>query len=181
MNKVWRRILAVFISLLGVAAIGSIFVFGSVACIIVGTLVLIAGVALFQTADEAGYNANTGIAKMVEDAGALTLEEILSALNSLDTPFGKAWLGRVKLVRQPCIIFGPGADGSFVYIRRRARGVVISQCTSDFWLASTAPGLNEALFDAPEESRESTPWRFSADADALVNELYGRISRLAGR
>ena len=82
----------------------------------------------------------------------------------------------MKLIRSKCIIFGPGYDGSFVYIRKKRGCIYITQCTSDFWLKSKAenPYLDKQV-DTGNSTK--TPWKFSGDADELTGKLYRRICK----
>lgn len=180
MQKLLRRTAAVAVSLAGTFAICSVFVFGRIYLIVIGTVVLIIGVALWQTADQAGYNSTVGIAKLIEGT-KLSLDEIFRELDGLDTPFGRAWMGRVKLLARPSIIFGPGKDGSFVYIYKKRRGILISQCTSSFWLRSAPYELNEITPESDASPVVGGIKGFSGDAHALVNELYARISGMEKR
>ena len=177
MRKFWRRLLGAALSLLGLLLICSVFLIGKVFVIVLGTLVLIVGVAFWQTADQAGYNRSTGIARMVEGAN-VSLEELYGSLEHLDTPFGMARYGGVKLLRRPCILFGPGADGSFVYLYVKRGNVFLSQCSSAFWLKE-APKPGDAQSGEGASFTDESFWHFSDSANALVNQLYTRIDALA--
>ena len=69
MRKIRRRIFGVLVMLAGLALIVCVCFIESYFMIILGTIVLIIGVALWQTADEAGYNEIAGgVGKIIDNA-----------------------------------------------------------------------------------------------------------------
>ncbi len=83
--------------------------------IVVGTLVLIVGIAIFMMGSPADYNAMTDGMTMIGFDRKRKIEEFYEAFKEIKTPLGSAWLGRFYSSPYDSMIFGPDDRGQFIY------------------------------------------------------------------
>ena len=180
MNKAVKRIIAVIVSLGGFAMIALVLISENILYAVLGTVVLIIGVAIWNMSDQQSYNSSNDIGKMIEKTGGLSIEDVYRQVSRIDTPYGRAWLGKVKLLKTPCIIVGPGLDDSFVYIYKKHDNIYISQCISSFWLNVSEEELSKHRIAKTSEAHNSVKNSsgFSQDAAALINWFYEHISSM---
>ena len=83
--------------------------------VVVGTEVLILGIALLIMSSPDGYNAYMNTGAILSFERACTIEEFHEAYKNIGTPLGSAWLG--MLSGRSSMIFGPDKTGLFIYLR----------------------------------------------------------------
>lgn len=92
--------------------------------IIVGTVVLIIGVAVFMMGTPKDYNSMTDTYIMIGMDRARKIEEFYEAFKNVQTPLGSAWLGTFYTSIYKNMIFGPDTRGQYVYFYLSDRGNV---------------------------------------------------------
>ncbi|WP_319583537.1 hypothetical protein [uncultured Pseudodesulfovibrio sp.] len=88
------------------------------------TLLLIASITCLQFACTSLYNSMNDMVKMVSNPKQIGLDAVFDAFKELDTALGQAWIGKVKTIRNKVIIFGPNADGEYIYIDTFGKGSI---------------------------------------------------------
>lgn len=83
--------------------------------IVMGTIVLIVGVAVFMMGAPEDYNTMTDAGIMVGMDKHREIREFYEAFKEVQTPLGSAWLGRFYSSPYENIVFGPDSRGQFVY------------------------------------------------------------------
>ena len=78
-------------------------------------LSLVAGATLLVMASDKSYNSSMDNMKRLDGVGHIPIEKFFEAFANLDTPLGKPWLGKIKLSRRPCIIWGPNRAHEYIY------------------------------------------------------------------
>lgn len=81
---------------------------------VIATLFLIGGFTLYIMASSKTYNDTLDTIKRVDGVGDTTIEEIYHALEDLETSLGKAWMGGIVSISQPCIIWGPNQNEELI-------------------------------------------------------------------
>ena len=92
--------------------------------IVVGTVVLIIGIAVFMMGSPADYNSMTDVGKMIGFDRKYKIEEVYEAFKEIQTPLGSAWLGRFYSSPYDTLIYGPDDRGQFIYFYLSGRGDV---------------------------------------------------------
>jgi len=120
------------------------------------TLLLIGSITCLQFACTSLYNSMNDMVKMVTNPKEVGLDAVFEAFKELDTALGKPWIGKVKPIRNNVIIFGPNADGEYVYIDTFGKGSInvafnaipsyIRPRKEDEWRLEAAP-VPETLAD----------------------------------
>lgn len=113
MKKIACRIVSVLLLL---AALGVIIDSQETFSIIIFTLLLIGGYALWLFSSSKGYNENADMNKMVEMPHR-SLQDICRDLQAIDTPLGSPWLCQITAgpLHKDAIVFGPNEADEFVY------------------------------------------------------------------
>lgn len=150
--------------------------------VIIATLVLIAGLALWMMALPTSYNEAVDGAKMLTCPAGLDMDALCRGLETLDTPLGTPYLANVKFVKGKSLVFGPDSDGTFIYLYKTADG-------RRMYMAVNPIGefVQEALtkrLRAPYELRADEATQAAnggvvyeeTDPDALLDELFSVVS-----
>ena len=93
--------------------------------VIVPTIVLIIGAALWLAASPKAYNAAVNGVKMLSCPAELTVEKLADDIAALDSPLGTPYLARIKLVPGKALVFGPDGGGEYLYIYKNAEGALL--------------------------------------------------------
>ena len=84
--------------------------------ITIATILIIAGVSIWVTSTPESYNSVSSDAVMMIGMGQpKKIEDIYEAYKNVETPFGSAWLGKFYTMRQKAMVFGPNAQGEYLY------------------------------------------------------------------
>ncbi len=100
---------------------------------IAGTLLLIQGITAWSVSDANTYNAHMDGMKQVPSMCS-PLDEVFRAFERVETPLGFPWMGKVRSIDDPCIIYGPTQAGSFLYCWYYSGEFVVSECDDESWL-----------------------------------------------
>ena len=92
--------------------------------IVVGTVLLIIGIAVFMMGSPSEYNEMTDGAAMITLDSPRKIEEFYEAFKNIKTPLGSGWLGRFYTSPYTSLIFGPDDRGQFLYFWLSGDGVV---------------------------------------------------------
>ena len=84
--------------------------------IAVSTCLWIVGLALCMMASPKRTNAALDTQKMVE-LPKMPIESLCKALQDVPTPLGRPWLCKIFSIKQPVLVYGPDARGSYIYAR----------------------------------------------------------------
>ncbi|WP_461207884.1 LURP-one-related/scramblase family protein [Clostridium sp. DL1XJH146] len=84
--------------------------------IVIATCALIACVVVWQYRSQETYNSWNDTIKMIFNTNKTSIDNIYEAFKSMDTVLGKPWIGKIKTVKENCIIFGPNAEGEYIYV-----------------------------------------------------------------
>lgn len=146
--------------------------------IIVPTLVIIVGVALWLAASPKAYNAAVEGVRMLSCPAELTVEKLAGDIAALDSPLGTPYLARIKFVPGKSLVFGPDSEGEYLYIYKNAQGAplylaanpesaFIEECLTKPLRAPYEPRPGETgdelIIDRP-------------DTDTLLDELTDAVS-----
>ncbi|MBQ9459971.1 MAG: hypothetical protein IJU66_08585 [Oscillospiraceae bacterium] len=126
--------------------------------IITATLLLIEGAAAWMLSDAKTYNASMDGMKQVPSMTS-PIDEVFRAFEHVETPLGFPWMGKVRSIDDPCIIYGPTRAGSFLYCWYHVGEFTVSECDSVSWL------------DEAEARRHMVETSWDRDADEL-GQLY---------
>lgn len=108
------RIVGVIVALLG----GLVLLKGyeSMILITVATILIIVGVSFWMAATPESYNAGSSDMVMMIGMGQpKKIEDIYEAYKNVETPLGSAWLGKFRTMRAKAMVFGPNAQGEYLY------------------------------------------------------------------
>lgn len=105
--------------------------------IALATISLIAAITLWIMASDKNYNASIDLIKRVDNVGSITIEEVFHALEDLETPIGRPWIGHIVTISQPCIIWGPSATGEIIYAYK-------TKATGSIYLTLALEGIEGA-------------------------------------
>lgn len=147
--------------------------------IALGTVMMIVGLAIFLTASDAGMNALTDTIKRVSDAQNVSIEELHRAFAEMDTPLGRGWIGTVQTIAGPCLIYGPGANGEFLYIRKNKKGDLFYLGLDEF--DGMISGPEEKIAEIERRSKEENELdpkenvMDSASTQALLGEITAAV------
>lgn len=156
--------------------LGVLLVVGGIALIIkdavvIGTIVLIAGSALWIAASPKSFNETTDGMKMVTCPKEMTIEELYRGIRGMSTALGSPYIGRVRTIPGDIILFGPNADGWFAYVYKALDGRSFYAALSDFTATIETPAQNPAP-DAADGETET-------DYDGVLEEIYTAVKHCA--
>ena len=159
--------------------LGALLAVGGLALIIkdavvIGTIVLIAGGALWIAASPKSFNETTDGMKMVTCPKEMTIEELYRGIRGMSTALGAPYIGRVKTIPGDTILFGPNADGWFAYVYKALDGRSFYAALSDFTATIETPAPDPAP-DAAEDGEAET------DYDGVLEEIYTAVKHCADR
>lgn len=114
-KRVWTfRIAGAIVTLLGgyVLVKGYEYTF----LIAVATVLVIIGISLWMMAKPESYNAiSLDTVMMIGLGQPKKIEDFYEAYKNVETPLGSAWLGKFYTMRQTAMVFGPDANGEYLY------------------------------------------------------------------
>lgn len=159
--------------------LGALMIVGGVALIgrdsvIIGTLVVIGGGALWIAASPKSFNETTDGMKMIPCPKEMTVEELYRGIRGMSTSLGVPYIGRVKTVPGDTILFGPNADGWFAYVYKSLDGRSFYAALSDFTATIETPAPNPAPESAEDGETET-------DYDGVLEEIYIAVKHCADR
>ena len=159
--------------------LGVLLVVGGIALIIkdavvIGTIVLIAGGALWIAASPKSFNETTDGMKMVTCPKEMTVEELYRGIRGMSTALGAPYIGRVKTIPGDTILFGPNADGWLAFVYKALDGRSFYAALSDFTATIETPAPDPAP-DAAEDGEAET------DYDGVLEEIYTAVKHCADR
>ena len=129
--------------------------------IVIATLLAIGCIALFIMASDKSYNASVDHIKRLDGAGNWTAQKFCDALADLDTPLGKPWMAELTVFTRPCVVWGPNANGEYIYAYK-------TKFTGSMYIAySEDPGFLRAK---PEDA-----WRLSGENNTLPADDYREL------
>ncbi|WP_027178458.1 hypothetical protein [Maridesulfovibrio bastinii] len=135
--------------------------------IIGGTLLVIAAFVFLQFANLDLYNEMNDLIQMVSNSREATVRDLFAAFEGLETPLGAPWMGQIKSLDDEFIIFGPDANGEFIYIG-----------SFDDYFALALGDSPEMIEDFDEESVENNDGeilKYSFDSITLLEQLTTRF------
>ncbi len=159
--------------------LGALLAVGGLALIIkdavvIGTIVLIAGGALWIAASPKSFNETTDGMKMVTCPKEMTIEELYRGIRGMSTALGAPYIGRVKTIPGDTILFGPNADGWFAYVYKALDGRSFYAALSDFTATIETPVPDPAPDTAGDGEAET-------DYDGVLEEIYTAVKHCADR
>lgn len=113
-RKWGMRIVGTLVALLG----GYVLIRGYeyTTLIAVATILIIVGVSIWATSTPESYNAVSSDTVMMIGMGQpKKIEDIYDAYKNVETPLGSAWLGKFYTMRAKAMVFGPNAQGEYLY------------------------------------------------------------------
>lgn len=155
--------------------LGVLLVVGGIALIIkdavvIGTIVLIAGCALWIAASPKSFNEATDGMKMVTCPKEMTIEELYRGIRGMSTALGSPYIGRVRTIPGDIILFGPNAVGWFAYVYKALDGRSFYAALSDFTATIETPAQNPV----PAADCET-----ETDYDGVLEEIYTAVKHCA--
>lgn len=146
--------------------------------IIVPTLVIIVGVALWLAASPKAYNAAVEGVRMLSCPAELTVEKLAGDIAALDSPLGTPYLARIKFVPGKSLVFGPDSEGEYLYIYKNAQGAPLylaANPESAFIEERLTKPLRAPYEPRPGETGEELIID-RPDTDTLLDELTDAVS-----
>ena len=146
--------------------------------IIVPTLVIIVGVALWLAASPKSYNAAVEGVRMLSCPAELTVEKLVGDIAALDSPLGTPYLARIKFVPGKALVFGPDSEGEYLYIYKNAQGAPLylaANPESAFIEERLTKPLRAPYEPRPGETGEELIID-RPDTDTLLDELTDAVS-----
>ena len=141
--------------------------------VVIGTIVLIAGGALWIAASPKSFNETTDGMKMITCPKEMTIEELYRGIRGMSTALGAPYIGKVKTVPGDTILFGPDADGWFAYIYKALDGRSFYAALSDFTATIEMP--------APDLAPDAADGETETDYDGVLEEIYTAVKHCADR
>ena len=84
--------------------------------ITIAVILIIAGISIWAASTPESYNAiSSDTVTMIGMGQPKKLEDIYEAYKNVETPLGSAWLGKFYTMRQTAMVFGPDAQGEYLY------------------------------------------------------------------
>lgn len=83
--------------------------------VFIATVVLIIGLAMWSLGSPADYNDAVDTVAMIDLGGSRKIEEFFDAFRQIQTPFGSAYLATLAPTDKTALVFGPDADGQYLY------------------------------------------------------------------
>lgn len=139
--------------------------------IIIGTILLIIGLAVYNMALPQDYNSGTDIVKMLALDRAYKIDEIYEDYKQLKTPLGSAYLAKLALSNKKAMIWGPDESGGFIYLW-------LNQSGNIGYLGYACVGVSEVYTEPiykPQEEFASSAADyicFHSDVCMLQDNLY---------
>lgn len=122
--------------------------------VVLGTLLLIAGLTLCISASPQSVNRNSPDIKMLACPEGVTVESICNAFADVDTPLGKPYMGKIKTISSDAAIWGPNVGGEYIYLyaSKNRRYLHLSSNAIPEWITSGTPGgqKKDEPLDMPE-------------------------------
>ncbi len=103
--------------------------------IVIGTIVLIAGVTMYIMSDPKTYNSSVSSTKQIANTRKLTVQDFYEAFKNQETILGKPWLGKIKGIRNKSLIFGPSENGDFLYLHKMFGSFYLAYNPASFWIS----------------------------------------------
>ena len=106
--------------------------------IVLGTLLLIGGLALCVSASPQSVNRNSPDTKMLACPEGVTVESLYQAFANVDTPLGKPYMGRMKTISGDVMIWGPNEWNEYIYLYQSHSKRYFHLCSNTFpdWITS---------------------------------------------
>lgn len=122
--------------------------------VVLGTLLLIAGLTLCISASPQSVNRNSPDIKMLACPEGVTAESICNAFADVDTPLGKPYMGKIKTISSDAAIWGPNVGGEYIYLyaSKNRRYLHLSSNAIPEWITSGTPDgqKKDEPLDMPE-------------------------------
>ncbi len=126
---------------------------------ILGTLIMIAGVVMFLMSSDKAYNESVSSVRKMSNSRNISINDFYQAFKDQDTTLGTPWLGKITTIKHKCLIFGPTEEGSILYLHKMLGSFYLSESTAG-WIA----GPDEELWRL--NPREKNP-NFLSDEDII--------------
>ena len=119
--------------------------------ITVGTIMLIAGLALWMSASPQSVNRNNTDMKLLACPENTTVAGIQAAFADMDTPLGRPYLGAIRTISGDAALWGPNADGEYIYLYQTRNKRYIRLCSNNIpdWITSEHPAAPAETDGAP--------------------------------
>ncbi len=137
--------------------------------VILGVVIMAVGLTMYIMSSPSTYNDSVSSVREIENKRGLTVEDFYRAFKENDSIMGKPWLGKVKTIRNKCLIFGPSEGGDFLYFRKQFGRFYISSSYSTYWIN----GPEEELWRLEETQNN---WDIFSDEELVC---YSLISETA--
>lgn len=122
--------------------------------VVLGTLLLIAGLTLCISASPQSVNRNCPDQKQLACPPGVTVDSLYAAFATVDTPLGKPFLGRIKTIDSDVMIWGPNARDEYAYLYRSRSGRYLHLSSNIFpeWITTPIPAgeKKDEPLDMPE-------------------------------
>lgn len=122
--------------------------------VVLGTLLLIAGLTLCISASPQSVNRNSPDIKMLACPEGVTAESICNAFADVDTPLGKPYMGKIKTISSDAAIWGPNVGGEYIYLyaSKNRRYLHLGSNAIPEWVTSGTPDgqKKDEPLDMPE-------------------------------
>ena len=122
--------------------------------VVLGTLLLIAGLTLCISASPQSVNRNCPDQKQLTCPPDVTVASLYAAFAEVDTPLGKPFLGHIKTIDGDVMIWGPNARDEYVYLYRSRSGRYLHLSSNIFpeWITTPIPAgeKKDEPLDMPE-------------------------------
>ena len=130
MNRKVKSVLFKLLSLICIVLCVYFIASDDGAGMVFGTIFLIAGIVLFCFSSSETYNKLTDTIKCIDNPNGVTVKELSEKFANMPTPLGKAWVGKIKTIKGDCLIYGPGIDGSYLYLYPQGKHLYV--CVNEF-------------------------------------------------
>lgn len=119
--------------------------------ITVGTIMLIAGLALWMSASPQSVNRNNTDMKLLACPENTTVAGIQAAFADMDTPLGRPYLGAIRTISGDAALWGPNAEGEYIYLYQTRNKRYIRLCSNNIpdWITSEHPAAPAETDGAP--------------------------------
>ncbi len=105
--------------------------------VIIGLVIAVGGATIYMMSSSKTYSraiANVGV---VAESSHIEIQKLYEDFKDIDTPLGKPWISKIKLIPGEAMIFGPGVDDNYVYVYKKNNAICIAQNAHTYFILAS--------------------------------------------
>ncbi len=105
--------------------------------VILGSIISVGGAAMYMMSSSKTYSRSIDNVYTIADASHIDMKKLFEDFKDIETPLGKAWMSKIKLVPGEAMIFGPGIDDSYVYVYKKGKSINVAQNAFTYFILAS--------------------------------------------